>query len=175
VSFPEDALRAFDGLGFSTIIETPVCITLLPHWGTYGEAPMAIEFLSILIFSFALALFCLGAITWFMDRGKRRSLAILMVVSALVIAGGYAFLGSRFSIAVFGRLIITIDLPRLMTTASVYTIGVLLGLGLAGGVFLWISGRLVRPTGLERKLALFIVITLVIALGISLIAVQISH
>ncbi len=136
---------------------------------------MAIEFLSILIFTFALALFCLGAITWFMDRGSRRTLGILMIVSALLIALGYAFLGSRFSIAIFGRLIITIDLPRLMTTAVVYTIGVLMGIGLAGGVFLWISGRLLRPTGLERKLAIFIAITLAIALIISLIAVQISH
>ncbi len=136
---------------------------------------MAIEFLSILIFTFALALLGLGAITWFVDRGSRRTLGILMIVSALLIAGAYAFLGSRFSIAVFGRLIITIDLPRLMTTAVVYTIGVLMGLGLAGGTFLWISGRLVRPTGLERKLAIFIAITLVIALIISLIAVQISH
>jgi hypothetical protein len=136
---------------------------------------MMLEFLSILIFTFALALLGLGAITWFIERGTRRTLGLLMVISAIIIAMGYAFLGSRYAIALFGRLIITIDLPRLMTTAIVYTIGVLSGFGLAGGVFLWISGRLVKPTGLERKLAIFVTVILIIALVISLIAVQISR
>jgi hypothetical protein len=136
---------------------------------------MAIEFLSILIFSFALVTLGLGAVTWFIERGTRRTLGLLMMGSALIIAIGYAFLGSRFALAVFGRLIITIDLPRLMTTAIIYTIGVLMGFGLAGGVFLWISGRLVKPTGLERKLAIFVTLTLAIALAISLIAVHLSR
>ena len=136
---------------------------------------MVIELLSIVIFTFALALLGLGAFTWWIERDKRRNLGILMMVSALLIAVCYAFLGSRFSIAVFGRLIITIDLPQLMATAIVYTIGVLMGFGLAGGAFLWISGRLVKTTGLERKLVLFITVILAIALVISVIAVQISH
>jgi hypothetical protein len=136
---------------------------------------MAIEFLSIMIFTFALALFILGAFTVWMERRQRRTVGILMMVCALIIAGGYAFLGSRFSIAAFGRLIITIDLPRLMTTAIVYTIGVLLGFGLGAGLFLWISGRLVKPTRVERQLAGFIALILIIALAISLLAVQISH
>jgi hypothetical protein len=141
----------------------------------HSEVQMAVEFLSILIFTFALVLLGLGAITWFIERGTRRTLGLLMMASALIVAAGYAFLGSRFSIAIFDRLIITIDLPRLMTTAIVYTIGVLMGFGLAGGVFLWISGRLVKPTGLERKLAVFVVVILIIALAISVIAVQISR
>jgi len=136
---------------------------------------MVIELLSIVIFTFALALVGLGAFTWWIERDKRQNLGILMMVSALLIAVCYAFLGSRFSIAVFGRLIITIDLPQLMATAIVYTIGVLMGFGLAGGAFLWISGRLVKTTGLERKLVLFITVILAIALVISVIAVQISH
>lgn len=136
---------------------------------------MVIEFLSIVIFTFALALLGLGAFTWWIERGKRRNLGILMMVSALLIAACYAFLGSRFSIAVFGRLIITIDLPQLMATAIIYTIGVLMGFGLAGGAFLWISGRLVKTTGLERKLTVFVTVILAIALLISVIAVQISH
>ena len=136
---------------------------------------MVIEFLSIVIFTFALALLGLGAFTWWIERGKRRNLGILMMVSALLIAACYAFLGSRFSIAVFGRLIITIDLPQLMATAIIYTIGVLTGFGLAGGAFLWISGRLVKTTGLERKLTVFVTVILAIALLISVIAVQISH
>lgn len=136
---------------------------------------MATEFLSIVIFSFALALGVLGAVTWWIERDRRRWLGGLMMVSALLIALGYAFLGSRFAIALFGRLIIAVDLPRLMTTAVLYTIGVLLGVGLAGGVFLWISGRLIQPTRLERQLAAFIGVVLVVALIISLIAVQLSR
>ncbi|HQE94205.1 MAG TPA: hypothetical protein PLH19_16020 [Anaerolineae bacterium] len=136
---------------------------------------MAIEFLSIVVFTFALALLVLGAITWWIERGRKRTLGVLMMGSALIIAGVYAFLGSRFALAVFGRLIITVDLPRLMATAITYTIGVLLGFGLAGGVFLWISGRLVKPTKLERQLATFIVIVLLVAFIISTLAVYISR
>lgn len=135
---------------------------------------MAIEFLSIVIFTFALALFVLGAITWWMERSEKQTLGVLMMGIALVIAAGYAFLGSRFAIAIFGRLIITVDLPRLMATAIRYTIGVLLGFGLAGSAFLWISGRMVEPTKFEQRLLLFIAIVLVVALVISAIAVRIS-
>ena len=135
---------------------------------------MAIEFLSIVIFTFALALFVLGAITWWMERREKQTLGVLMMGVALLIAAGYAFLGSRFAIAVFGRLIITVDLPRLMATAIRYTIGVLLGFGLAGSAFLWISGRMVEPTKFEQRLLLFIAIVLVVALVISAIAVRIS-
>jgi hypothetical protein len=127
------------------------------------------------IFTFALALLVLGAVTWWIERGRRRTLGALMVGSALLIAVVYAFLGSRFSIALFGHLIVTVDLPRLMATAITYTIGVLVGVGLAGGVFLWISGRLLKPTRLERQLATFIGIVLLVALVISMIAVRISR
>jgi len=136
---------------------------------------MAIEFLSILIFTFALALFVLGMITWWMERGKKGMLGPIMVGTALIIAVGYAFLGSRFSITTFGRLIITIDLPRLMTTAIIYTIGVLCGVSLAGGIFLWISGYLLKPTHFEIKLVYFFGVVLVIALVVSFLAVRFSH
>lgn len=136
---------------------------------------MAIEFLSIVIFTFSLALFILGAFTWWIEREKRRILGVLMMVAALVIAVGYAFLGSRFAIAVFGRLIVTVDLPRLMSTAITYTIGVFVGFGLAGILFLWASGRLAKPTRFEWLLAALAGTILLIALAISLIAVQISR
>jgi hypothetical protein len=136
---------------------------------------MGVEFLSIVIFTFALVLLGLGAFTWWMERGPRRVLGILMMLLALIIAGAYAFLASRFAIALFGRLIVTIDLPRLMSTAVLYTIGVMSGFALGGGVFLWISGRLIKLTGFERKLAVFVTLTLFIALVISLVAAQISH
>ena len=48
---------------------------------------MAIEFLSIVVFTFALALLVLGAITWWIERGKKQTAGILMMCSALVIAG----------------------------------------------------------------------------------------
>lgn len=135
---------------------------------------MAVEFLSIVIFTFALALFVLGAVTWWMERNERQAFGVLMMGIGLLIAAAYAFLGSRFAIAVFGRLIITVDLPRLMATAVTYTIGVLLGFGLAGSAFLWISGRMIEPTRLEQQLLMFIAIVLVVALVISAIAVRIS-
>ena len=136
---------------------------------------MIVELLSILIFSFALALFVLGGITWWIERAQKRVLGVLMMLCGLGIAVGYALLGSRFAILWFGHLIITVDLPALMTRAVVYTIGVLSGIGLAMMVFMWISGKLIRPTRLERQLGRFLVIVLGVALLISLLAIYVSH
>ncbi len=135
---------------------------------------MIIKLLSILIFSFALALFVLGGVTWWIERAQKRILGVLMMLSGLLIAGGYGLLGSRFAIRWFGHLIITVDLPALMATAVMYTAGVLGGITLAMAVFLWISGKLIRPTRLERQLAWFLVIVLGVALIISLLAIRIS-
>ncbi len=136
---------------------------------------MALEFISIVSFTFALGLWVLGLFTWWLERRHRRWLGLAMMVSALVIAFGYAFLGSRYAIRLFGYLIITIDLPRLMMTAIVYTLGVLGGLGLAGALFMWISGRLIQPTRFERQVGSFILLALGIALLISLLAISISR
>lgn len=141
----------------------------------YFGGIMFIELLSIIIFTFSLALFVLGGVTWWIEKRRRRIFGALMMVSALCITVIYAFLGSRFSIAWFGRLIITVDLPQLMTSATIYTFGVLLGFSLAGGVFLWISGRMIEPTRFERQLLSFVLAVLLVALVISLIAVQLSH
>jgi hypothetical protein len=135
---------------------------------------VAVEFLSIVIFTFALGITLLGAVTWWMERAPRRNFGLFMIASGLVSAIGYAFLGSRFSIALFGRLIITIDLPRLMMTAIIYTTGVVVGLGVASALFLWISRRFVQPTRLERQLALFLILVLLIALIVSTLAMQLS-
>jgi len=136
---------------------------------------MVIRFLSILIFTFALGLFILGIITWWIERENRRKFGLAMMGSGLVVAAGYAFLGSRFSIALLGRLVIAVDLPQLMQTAMVYTLGALSGVGLAGGLFLWISGRLVQPTRLERQVFIFLALVLFVALAVSVAAVQISR
>lgn len=136
---------------------------------------MLIELLSIVIFTFALGLCGLGAITWWIERNHKRRLGSGMLASGLLIAAGYAFLGSRFSLLFFDKLIITVDLPRLMATAVVYTLGVLSGLGLAGGLFLWISGQLIKPTPTEKRLVGYLAAILVVALAISLLAVQLSR
>jgi hypothetical protein len=136
---------------------------------------MTIKFLSIVIFTFSLGLLLLGIVTWWIERPPRRRLGILMMISGVLIATVYAFLGSRLSIALLGRLIITIDLPRLMMTAMLYTVGVVVGLGLAGALFLWISQRMVQPTRLARQMALFLLLVLGTALLISYVAVQISR
>lgn len=135
---------------------------------------MAVEFLSIVIFTFALGITLLGAVTWWMERAPRRNFGVAMIASGLIIAVGYAFLGSRYAIALFGRLIITIDLPRLMMTAILYTTGVAVGLGIASMLFLWISRRFVQPSRLEQHLALFLILVLLIALIVSTLAAQFS-
>ncbi|MBN1877467.1 MAG: hypothetical protein JXA33_24810 [Anaerolineae bacterium] len=136
---------------------------------------MVIKFLSIVIFTFAFTLLGLGVVTWWIERGQKRMLGVGMVGSALLIAVSYAFLGSRFSIAVFGRLIISVDLPSLMVTAITYTIGVLMGFVLAGGIFLWMSGQMLKPSPRSQRIVMLLGLTLLIALIISLIAVRISH
>lgn len=136
---------------------------------------MVLELLSIVTFTFALGLFVLGAFTWWLERRHRRKLGAAMMLSGFMIALGYAFLGSRYALRWFGRLIITIDLPRLMATAIIYTLGVLGGLGLAGLLFMWISGRMVQPTRLERQIGSFLALALGVALFISLLAVMLSR
>ena len=136
---------------------------------------MFIELLSIIVFTFAFGLVLLGAVTWWMEEDRRRYFGVAMVVIGLLIGAVYAFLGSRLAIAVFGRLIITVDLPRLMLTAIIYTVGVLSGLGLAALLFLWVSRNLVLPTRRERHMVLFLALVLIIALVISALAVTFSR
>ena len=135
---------------------------------------MVIKFLSIIVFTFALSLAVLGGVTWWLEDGRRKRFGAYMVLAGLLIAGGYAFLGSRFSIALLGQLVITVDLPRLMQTALLYTLGVLGGIGLAAGLFLWVSNHFVEPMWLERHGRLFFLAVLLIALVISILAVQLS-
>ena len=100
-----------------------------------------VKFISIVMLTFAGVLVTLGGITIWLEQGRRRLQGIALVAVGLVVGVGYAFLGSRFSEAVFGQLIVKVDLPALMTTAFVYTTGVLGGTALAGGIFLWATGR----------------------------------
>ncbi len=134
-----------------------------------------IEFLSIVVFTFALTLFGLGIVTRWIERGPKRRWGLGMMAAALFIATGYAFLGSRFAIALFGRLIVRVDLPRLMVHAVTYTVGVLTGFALAGGIFLWASGRILRPSRRSQFIVLFLGLVLAVGLALSLLAVRLSR
>jgi hypothetical protein len=96
-----------------------------------------IELISIVVLTFALAAIILGAITIWLENRRRQFLGIALTLIGTLTCIAYAFLGSRLSLAVFGHLIVRVDLPALMTTAFTYTAGVLMGIALAAGLFLW--------------------------------------
>lgn len=131
-----------------------------------------IEFISIVVLTFALALIVLGAITMWLERGQGRLKGIALTVVGLLVGSGYAFLGSRFSLALFDRLIVRVDLPSLMATAFTYTTGVLGGTALAVGLFLWATGRFRHQV--ERTSAAFIVVGVLVALVATVFAVALS-
>lgn len=128
-----------------------------------------IEFISIVVLTFALALVVLGAITLWLERGRARLQGIVLVVLGLVIGAAYGFLGSRFSVALFDRLIVQVDLPALMATALTYTAGVLSGASLAVGIFLWATSRFRRQV--ERAVVVFIIAGSAVAVVSILLAV----
>jgi hypothetical protein len=100
-----------------------------------------IQLITIVVLTFALVLVVLGIITLWLERKRQRVLGIALAAVGLTVGIGYAFLGSRFAHMLFGDLIVEVDLPALMVTAFVYTIGVLVGAGVAVGLFLWATGR----------------------------------
>lgn len=128
-----------------------------------------IEFISIVVLTFALALVVLGAITLWLERGRAQVQGIVLVALGLVIGAAYGFLGSRFSVALFDRLIVQVDLPALMTTALTYTAGVLSGASLAVGIFLWATNRFRRQV--ERAIVVFVVTGSAVAVVSILLAV----
>ena len=131
-----------------------------------------IEFISIIVLTFALALIVLGAITMWLEHGRGRLQGIALTLVGLLVSVGYAFLGSRFSLEIFDRLIVAVDLPALMATAFTYTAGVLTGVALAVGLFLWATGRFRHRV--ERTAAAFIVIGVLVALVATLFAISLS-
>jgi glycerol uptake facilitator-like aquaporin len=131
-----------------------------------------IEFISIVVLTFALALIVLGIVTMWLERGRGRLQGIALTAIGLLVCAGYAFLGSRFSLALFDRLIVRVDLPALMATAFTYTAGVLSGAGLAVGLFLWATGRFRHQV--ERTAVAFIAAGILVALVATLLAVMLS-
>jgi hypothetical protein len=131
-----------------------------------------VEFISIIVLTFALALIVLGAITIWLESGTGRLKGIALVLVGLLVGAGYAFLGSRFSLALFDRLIVRVDLPALMSTAFTYTAGVLGGVALAAGLFLWATGRFRHQA--ERTSIALVIVGIVVALVATVFAIALS-
>jgi len=131
-----------------------------------------IAFISIIVLTFAIALLILGGVTIWLERGQRRLQGVALTIVGLLTGVGYAFLGSRFSLRLFGRLIIQVDLPALMATALTYTLGVLVGSGLGVGLFLWATGRF--HDRVERTVIAFLVSGFLVALAVTFLAVALS-
>ncbi|HET90341.1 MAG TPA: hypothetical protein ENN99_06335 [Chloroflexi bacterium] len=132
-----------------------------------------VEFISIIVLTFALALIVLGAITMWLERGPRKLGGIALTAVGMVVGVGYAFLGSRYALALFDRLIVRVDLPLLMATAFTYTAGVFGGVALAVGLFLWVTGRFRHQS--ERTAVAFIVVSVMIALIATVFAIALSN
>lgn len=131
-----------------------------------------IELISIIVLTFATALVALGLVTIWLERGRHRLQGIALTGVGLLTAIGYAFLGSRFSLRLFGRLIVRVDLPALMGTAFTYTAGVVLGSGLALGLFLWATDRF--RGRVERTIVVLVLIGVLVALIATFLAVVLS-
>jgi hypothetical protein len=131
-----------------------------------------ISFISIVILTFAAALIVLGVITQWLERGRGRWQGVALTLVGLLTGVGYAFLGSRFSLRVFGRLIIRVDLPSLMATAFTYTAGVLMGAALGLGLFLWATGRF--RDRVERTVVAFVVSGFLVGLLVTFLAIVLS-
>jgi hypothetical protein len=131
-----------------------------------------IEFISIVVLTFALALVVLGAITMWLERGRGRLQGVALTLVGLLAGTVYAFLGSRFSLKFFDRLIVQVDLPALMATAFTYTTGVLSGTALAVGLFLWATGRFRHQV--DRTVIAFVVVGVLVALVATFLAIALS-
>lgn len=131
-----------------------------------------IEFISIVVLTFALALIVLGIITMWLERGRARLQGIALMLVGLIVGAGYAFLGSRFSLALFDRLIVRVDLPALMGTAFTYTAGVLGGASLGVALFLWATGRFRHQV--EQTALAFVGVGVLVAVVATLLAVALS-
>ncbi|NLF00785.1 MAG: hypothetical protein GX601_07390 [Anaerolineales bacterium] len=131
-----------------------------------------IEFISIIVLTFALMLIVLGLITAWLERSRGRLQGFALVLVGLLVGAGYSFLGSRFSIALFGRLIVRVNLPALMARAMGYTAGVIVGAALAVGIFLWATGRFRQRV--ERTVVAVVIVGVLIALGATFLAIVLS-
>ena len=132
----------------------------------------AVKFISIVVLTFALAMVVLGIITMWLEKERRRFQGGVMAMVGLVVGGVYGFLASSASEILFGRLIVALDVPDLMARAFTYTAGVLLGTGIAVGLFLWTTSRFRRQ--MERAEIVFIAAGAAIGLAATILAIILS-
>ena len=135
---------------------------------------MIVELVSILVLTFSLTLIILGLITLWLERKPGRWLGIVTALVGLLIGAAYAFLGSRFSIALFGRLIVQVDLPLLMLTAITYTVGVVGGALIALALFLWVTGRY-RVWEIRRRVLATVLLAVSVTILLTLLAIWLSQ
>ncbi|MCS7178556.1 MAG: hypothetical protein RML46_03325 [Anaerolineae bacterium] len=133
-----------------------------------------IQLLSILVLTFSLTLVLLGLLTLWLERGPGRWQGIAATLLGLLVGAGYALLASRYSIMLFGDLIVRVDLPRLMATALAYTVGVLGGAGLALGLFLWVTGRY-HAWQIRRRVIATVLIVLMLGILLTFLAIWMSR
>lgn len=131
-----------------------------------------IELISIIVLTFATALIILGLVTIWLEQGRGRWQGIALAGVGLLTMVGYGFLGSRFSLELFGRLLVRVNLPALMATALTYTAGVVIGTACALGLFLWATGRFYGRV--ERTVAVFVLIGVLVAVAATFLAVVLS-
>jgi hypothetical protein len=133
-----------------------------------------VELLSIIVLTFSMTLILLGLITLWLERRPGRWQGIAVSLMGLLVGAAYAFLGSRFSLLLFGRLIIRVNLPALMGTAVIYTIGVLAGGALAFAIFLWVTGRY-QAWQIRRRVVALVLAAVLLAVLLTFLAVWLSH
>ncbi|MGD1993058.1 MAG: hypothetical protein PVI59_07695 [Anaerolineae bacterium] len=133
-----------------------------------------IELLSILVLTFSLTLIVLGLITLWLERKPGRWQGVVIILLGLLVGIGYAFLGSRFSLLLFGRLIVRVNLPALMLTAVTYTVGVLGGVALAFGIFLWVTGKY-HAWQIRRRAVVLALAAVLLAVLLTFLAVWLSR
>ena len=93
------------------------------------------EFLTILIFSFALFLLITGAFTAYFGSGKSRKIGAGLLVGGLVIGFLWALLEWQYKSAL-GDFLAVDDLGNLIVGSILVLIAALIGAGLAIGLFL---------------------------------------
>lgn len=133
-----------------------------------------LQLLSILVLTFSLTLILLGLLTVWLERGLGRWQGIAVMLLGLLVGAGYSLLASRYSILLFGDLIVRVDLPRLMATALAYTVGVLGGAGLALGLFLWVTGRY-QVWQIRRRVIVTVLLVLLLGIILTFLAIWVSR
>jgi hypothetical protein len=135
---------------------------------------MMVELLSVLVLTFSLTLIVLGFVGIFLERGPGRWHGGIVSLLGLAVGAAYSFLASRYSLTLFGRLIVEVDLPALVATAVNYVVGMLVGIGLSGGLFLWITGRY-RPSDTRGRILSLAAAVMILAVVLTLLAVLLSR